>query len=266
MSTLEDTTMAQSEQTVAVEAAELRRLHDRLDDLEAESERLRAENDQLRERVGDLEDQVEQNTTDFIGLSQDVTPMRKLLIGDGHDDPTGAMRAYRDAQGPINQQLAEYQRTVARVKDDINADIEREVGVLRAKHGAMIRELAAETGVDLDLSHGDTITQLREQGVDAVLANPRKRDRRAQLVLENITEWGDKEHLRFGAAYRLPRPRVKRLLNGTDGIEVTMTSKTVGDVFDSIEQLSEGLTRPVKRRKEDGTDVLYVGFPETEET
>ena len=41
------------------------------------------------------------------------------------------------------------------------------------------------------------------------------------------------------------------------------TSKTVGDIFDAIEEVAAGSTRLVRRRKTDGVDNLYVGFPET---
>jgi len=43
-----------------------------------------------------------------------------------------------------------------------------------------------------------------------------------------------------------------------------MTSKTVGDVFDAIETLAAGSPRQLQRRKHDGVDNLYVGFPATE--
>jgi hypothetical protein len=55
------------------------------------------------------------------------------------------------------------------------------------------------------------------------------------------------------------------LLNASDAVTVTMTSKTVGDVFDAIEALAARSPRVVQRRKHDGVDNLYVGFPETGE-
>ena len=58
---------------------------------------------------------------------------------------------------------------------------------------------------------------------------------------------------------------MKRFLNEADGVEVTMTSKTVGDIFDASEESAAGTTRVVRRRKTDGVDNFYVGFPETTE-
>ncbi|MFB6251478.1 MAG: hypothetical protein ABEI27_07300 [Halobellus sp.] len=248
------------------------RFDDRLAELEAENKRLRdritdleAENQRLRDDLDDVSSEIERNSNDLREAFQTLTPLRKLVIGEGHSEPpVVVMKQLRDQQGPLNQQLAALNQKLPQLRDDFNDDVDRKVGILRSQQNAMIRHLADETGVDLELSAGDKVTRAREDGVDAVLASVRKRDRRAELVLQRIEEWGTKERLRAGEAYRLPRPRVKRLLNGTDDVAVTMTSKTVGDIFDAIEELAAGSTRLLKRRKVDGVDNLYVGFPETE--
>jgi len=251
---------ARFEDRLADLAAENKRLHERVDDLEAE-------NQQLRDELEEVTSEVERNSDDLQDAFRTLTPLRKLVIGEGHDEPPFVvMKQLRDQRGPLNHQLAALNRKHPKLRDDLNDDIDRKVGILRAQQNAMIRHLADEIGVDLELSTGDKLTQVREDGIDAVLASPRKRDRRAELVLQQIEEWGTKERLRAGEAYRLPRPRVKRLLNGTDDVAVTMTSKTVGDIFDAIEELAAGSTRLVKRRKVDGVDNLYVGFPETDTT
>jgi hypothetical protein len=220
----------------------------------------------LAETVAAMETEVERNSDKFRDALQTLTPIRKLLIGEGYDAPTlVVMKELRDWNGPINQQLADLTRRLNQQADERAEEIEREFGLLRAEQNAKLRQLAAATDVDLGGGAGDVITWIRTDGIEAVCATPRKRDRRAAHVLQHIEEWGTKEQLRDGPAYRLPRPRVKRLLNATDAVMVTMTSKTVGDVFDAIETLAARLPRFVQRRKHDGIDNLYVGFPATDE-
>ena len=248
---------AQFENRIEALEAENERLQERVGELEAENEELRAE---LEEATTDID----RNSEDLTEAFQTITPLRKLVIGEGHSEPPVAvMKQLREEQGPLNQQLGEFTQKLHRLKDELNEEIVREVGILRSQQNARIRQLATETGVELELTTGDQITRVREDGIDAVCASPRKRDRRAERVLQHIEEWGTKEQLRSGSAYRLPRPRVKRLLNGIDSVGITMTSKTVGDVFDAIEKIAAGTTRLVQRRKQDGVEHLYVGFPET---
>jgi outer membrane murein-binding lipoprotein Lpp len=232
--------------------------------LEARVATLEAETDRLRATVEAVTQDTERHSEELQEAFQTLTPMRKLLIGDGHDTaPLVVMKQLREQHGPVNQQLADLTHRLSQRDTEVREQIKREVGVLRAEQNAKFHRIAAETGVELDAADGDIITRVRNDGIEAVCATPRKRDRRAAYVLQHIEEWGTKEQLRAGPAYRLPRPRVKRVLNATDAVTVTMTSKTVGDVFDAIEALAARSPRVVQRRKHDGVDNLYVGFPET---
>lgn len=234
-------------------------------DLQDRVAALEAERAALAETVAAMETEVERNSDELREAFQTLTPIRKLLIGEGHDAPAlVVMKELRDRHGPVNQQLADLTRRLDQQADDRTEEIEQKVGLLRAEQNAKLRQLAAATDVEIDAGAGDVITRIRTDGIEAVCATPRKRDRRAAHVLQHIEEWGTKEQLRDGPAYRVPRPRVKRLLNATDAVTVTMTSKTVGDVFDAIETLAAPSPRFVQRRKHDGVDNLYVGFPATE--
>ena len=227
---------------------------------------LEAETDALRSTLETMTTDVERNSEELREAFQTLTPMRKLVIGDGHDaPPLVVMKELREQHGPLNQQLADLTHRLSQRDAEVREAIQREVGLLRAEHNAKFHRIAAETSVDLDATDGDIITRVRTDGIEAVCTTPRKRDRRAAYVLQHIEEWGTKEQLRAGPAYRVPRPRVQRLLNATDGVTVTMTSKTVGDVFDAIEALAARSPRFVQRRKHDGVDNLYIGFPETTE-
>ena len=249
------------------------RFEDRIEKLEAEHERLQervgeleAENEVLQAELEGVTTDIDRNTGDLQEAFQTLTPLRKLVIGEGHSEaPVVVMKQLREEQGPLNQQLGELTQKLPRLKDNLKEDIAREVGILRSQQNARIRKLAKETDVELELTHGDQITRVREDGIDAVCTSPRKRDRRAELVLQHIEEWGTKEQLRSGSAYRLSRPRVKRLLNGIESVGITMTSKTVGDVFDAIKKIAAGSTRLIQRRKQNGVEHLYIGFPETTE-
>ncbi|WP_435186922.1 hypothetical protein [Halobellus sp. EA9] len=250
---MEDDASARSADLIEV----VQRLEERVTALEAET-------DALRSTLETITTDVERNSEELREAFQILTPTRKLLIGDGHDTPPlVVMKELREQHGPLNQQLADLTRRLSQRDTEVREEIQREVGLLRAEQNAKFHQIAAETSVDLDAADGDIITRVRNDGIEAVCAAPRKRDRRAAYVLQHIEEWGTKEQLRSGPAYRVPRPRVQRLLNATDAVTVTMTSKTVGDVFDAIEALAARSPRLVQRRKHDGVDNLYVGFPET---
>ena len=62
-----------------------------------------------------------------------------------------------------------------------------------------------------------------------------------------------------GTAYRLTRPRIRRLLNATENLD--LQSRQIEPIFDAIETFAEGTTRFTKRHTEDGVVVLYLGWP-----
>lgn len=244
-------------QTLVEEVYELKQTvaeqDDRIDELEAENERLQEENEELRNDFESMRGAVD-------GFGKQLKSVKKLLVGEGHADDTEVMNEIREQQGPINAQLAEANQTPEKVRDDIK----REVGLLRAEHGSQIRALAEQTDADLDVgSGGDKISRVRDEGVDAVVGGRIwAKHRRAEIVLKNIEEWGTKASLRAGKAYRLTRPRVRRMLNARDNLD--LQSRQIEPIIEAIEELADGTTRFTKRRIEDGVDALYLGWPNTE--
>jgi len=190
-----------------------------------------------------------------------IPAMRRLLIGAGHDEsPTSVMQGFLKDHGSINAIIARLSDLDADLKSELREYIDRKVGTLQGKHTALIRELADETGVELtEVKTGDKVSRVITDGIDAVENSPTKRQRRAEIVLQNIDDWSTNTHIRAGRCYRLERPEVQRLLNATDDVDITLTSKTTGDVFDAIEQLVEATPRIIKRRHEGGSEALYLG-------
>lgn len=225
-----------------------------LDGQEVEVEELREEVEKLRETVAGL-----QAGND--ALRQQLKAVKRLLIGDGHASDRETMQEIREEHGPINAQLAEVE--VEALRSDVRDDILREVGELRAQHGADIRKLAEETGTELlSPTDGDLITQVREEGVEGVTDPTFAKHRRAEIVLRNIEEWGEARRRPAGIAYRIDRPRARRLLSSR--LDSDLQSKQVAEVFDAIVTLAERAGRYVEREKEEHVEALYVGIAETE--
>jgi hypothetical protein len=183
-----------------------------------------------------------------------------LLLGD-HDDHTSVAQELYDDHGPWNAQLAKLSEVDSDLKAELREEIDRKVGTLRAQHGVMFDDIAAELDLNLREDATDKISRVIRDGIDAVENQPSKRQRRAELVLQSIEEWGQRTKIRAGRCYKLERPQIQRLLSASGDVSITMSSKTTGDVFDEIERLAETSSRFTRRRKDDGTDVLYVGWP-----
>lgn len=183
-----------------------------------------------------------------------------LLLGD-HDDHTSVAQELYDNHGPWNAQLAKLSEVDSDLKAELREEIDRKVGTLRAQHGVMFDDIAAELDLNLREDATDKISRVIRDGIDAVENQPSKRQRRAELVLQSIEEWGQRTKIRAGRCYKLERPQIQRLLSASGDVSITMSSKTTGDVFDEIERLAETSSRFTRRRKDDGTDVLYVGWP-----
>lgn len=221
----------------------------------------------LAERVEELEEEVETKDrrireleAGHKAIKKQLKATKKLLIGEGHASDLDAMRDLRESRGPINAQLAE----VESVRSDAQGDILREVGKLRAEHGAYLREIAEETGVDLDTpTSGDLISRVRTDGVESVTSPTYEKHRRAEMILRNIEEWGEAGKERGKDVFRLERPRIRRLLSSR--LDTSLQSAQAAAALDAIEELAEGTTRYTKHTKEHGEAVFYLGFPETQE-
>lgn len=246
--------MSSSDQ-FATDAAALHAVLERLDTLEDRVDDLEAENQQLREANAELED-----TTEW--LIDYTSRLEDAVFGEWTADV-----ALDDLESEsLVDATLELSEDVAAAEDAVTKDdLDLKVGLLRSEHGAQIRHVAEESGVDLGEHKGDIVTQIRERGIDAVGIGRRvyRRHRRAEILLKNIEDWGEQVTIKPGMAYRLERPSVRRLLNAHPEITVDLQSKNTGEVFDAIIDITDGSPRFTRRREEDSTDVLYVGWPNT---
>ncbi|WP_143105124.1 hypothetical protein [Halogeometricum rufum] len=232
---------------------------ERLAELTERLDALEEENAELREELHEKDQRIERIEENNQWLTQYVAGLEEEVFGDW---TAGTLLAELggDSLGDVVADLVD---DVEAVHDTATQEtLERKVGLLRSEHGAMLRKLAEESGVDLGITHGDIITKVREEGIDSAGIGHRvyKKHRRAEIVLSNIEDWGKTRTVNGITTYRLERPDVRRFLNSQPDVDITLQSKNVGDVFDAIEELAEGSPRYVSRRKEDGTDTLYVGW------
>lgn len=225
------------------------RLAERVDELEDELGDVREENHRLREANERQAEQIEY--------------LEQGLLGEWG---CGMLEVELDAES-LADAVVELSDEMDVAKNAVSkSDLERKVGLLRSEHGAKIKQLADETGTDLGISDGDLITRVRHEGIDAVHGgHVYDRHRRAEAVLKNLEQWGEKKNIGYSAV-RLSRPDVRKYLNASEYVDGELTSKTVGEILTYIEEeLAVPSSRRSSRRKEGRSDVLYLEVSEVSE-
>lgn len=233
-----------------------------VEDLASRVSELEDENQQLRERVSELESQptVEwQGNKNAAGsLWVDDYPLGKAVKRHGErltelepieDHIEDAREVAEDASedaADVQENIREEQKT----RSQQDTRIERRINAVAEKAGVEV--------TDADLTEDDKLTQLLSVGVDAVTDRVFDVHHRARALLQNPREWGDVTEDANGVrvVYRAPdvRPYLEAQFNQS------FSSSQISRVFSKIEELAGDSPRRVTHRKTDeGTHMLRVG-------
>lgn len=206
---------------------QLEALADRVDGLAAENQQMRDENEKLRNRVDQLEDDLE-----------------------GERDTRGKEDA--KIRRFINRQIEETEQKLFGEQD--------QRGHADAKLRRRIDEIAEEQGVEIDdddIMRGDKIQRLIAHGPEAITDNPFKVHDRARKVLMNAGRWGTATNDGFGKRIIIDAPTVRDRLEEDENR--SLQSKIIQDVFNKIVELAADSPRKAEITKnEERTNRLVI--------
>jgi len=229
---------------------------------------LSAENEQLRERVEELESQPR--------IEWDEENPKNIKVyhpEKGFPFNLGEVALEKLPASFEEEDLQEMQDTVEDLEEgsesvgEIREDLINEQKTRSQADSRILRRInavadAADVEVEeADIVHEDKIKRMIANGCDDVVDRVHKVHERAREVLLHAGDWGTKIEDTHGKRITLKSPEVREKLELRR--DEKLQSKQVGDVFDKIVQLAEDSPRKAKTTKNgDGIRVLRIHLEE----
>ncbi|WP_363463398.1 peptide ABC transporter ATPase [Halogeometricum borinquense] len=247
------TTNAQTDDRFDDLESTLNDLESRLDDLEAENERLHRELDAKNERIEELED-------DHEWLRNYVLDLEHAILGEWLSSELLAHLDHEsigDAVLSLSDSVETSQIDAIREKQITNhQSVKRDIARIKRQ----VTHLADETDIELldSVPGDDKVAKVVKDGVASVESKVYGKHERAELVLQNLADWGTVKTDANGSAVLLHAGNVKERLETARN--ESLQSTQVKRVLDQIDDWTDDSTRYSKVKKTNGVWRLKLGI------